>query len=93
MKADLVLQQLPERVRQWLILFGLAAGLAFSIIICIPSFKMALISFKVGALAMYPTETLLGYPQLILGIGLALLSLQIVIEIIRQIRVLIQIYK
>ena len=85
-RADLILSRFSDRVKQWLILIGYVLGLVYLIIVTIQSFKMAIFHIKIGAVSMYPTETPVGYPQLILGIGLLMFALQLVIEIFRQAR-------
>jgi len=88
-RADILLEHIPDRSRQWCILFGLVGGLVFTISFGMQTFIMALHSIEKGVEAMYPTETLLGYPQLLLAVGFSLLALQLVIEIVRKARLLL----
>lgn len=83
-KVGLIFDSLPERLRHWLVLMSFVVGLIFSMILTFGTFKMAFHNIKTGAVVMYPTKTLLGYPQLILGIGFLLLTLQLFIEIFRK---------
>ncbi|MFC2046889.1 TRAP transporter small permease subunit [Chloroflexota bacterium] len=87
-RADIVLRRLPNKLRQWLTLIGFILGLGFLIIVATEAFNMALLAIKTKAISMYPTETPVGYFQLILGIGLSLFALQLVIEIIRKAKLL-----
>jgi ABC-type spermidine/putrescine transport system permease subunit II len=61
-------------------------GLVFLVVVTIQAFTMALNAIRVGTVAMYATETPLGYPQLILGISLSLFALQLIVEIARKAR-------
>ena len=85
-KADIIQSRLPDKPRQWLILIGSIMGLVFLVVVTIQAFTMALNAIRVGTVAMYATETPLGYPQLILGISLSLFALQLIVEIARKAR-------
>jgi len=87
-KADIILSHFRDKPRQWLTLIGFALGLIFLVVVSIKAFDMALNSIKGGAVSMYPTETPVGYFQLMLGIGLSLFALQVVVEIFRKARLL-----
>lgn len=82
-KADIVLTKIPYAPRQILILFGYVLGLGLMLLLASQSFIMAVGNIEMNSLALYPTLTPLGYPQLVMGIGFSLFSLQLIIEIIR----------
>ena len=88
-RVAFMIQRMADRPRQWIILLGLVTGLAFTILATILFFKLALVAIQRGDTALYPTETLIGYPELILGIGFSLFALQLVIEIFRKARLLL----
>lgn len=91
--ADIVLHRLPDRSRQWFILIGYLLGLVYLIIVVRYTSQLALTSIKMHYVSMYPTETPIGYIQLMIPIGLSLFALQLVIEIIRKARLLYLSYK
>jgi|TARA_B100000959_G_C14986269_1_gene625739 TRAP-type C4-dicarboxylate transport system permease small subunit len=82
-KADLVLTKIPYGPRQIVILTGYIFGLGLMLLLAQQSFIMAFSNIETKALALYPTLTPLGYPQLVMGTGFALFSVQLVIEITR----------
>ncbi len=92
-KVDLILRCLSGKVRQWVVLLGLIFGLGFLAIMGKHTFALALLSIEKGYRYMSPMETLIGYPQLILPIGLWLFALQLVVEIVRKARLLFLNYK
>ena len=87
-KVDLISNSLPEKLRHWFVLMSFVVGSIFSMILTFGTFKMAFHNIRTGAVVMYPTKTLLGYHQLILGVGFLLLTLQLFIEIVRKARFL-----
>ena len=91
-KADIILNRFPNKPRQWLILIGFIIGLIFLTVITIKAFTLALNSIRVGTIAMYATQTPVGYPQLIMGISLALFTLQLLVEIGRKVRFIKNLY-
>ena len=86
--ADIVLHRLPDRSRQWFILIGYLLGLAYLIILIIYTSQLASTSVKMHYISMYPTQTLIGYVQWMVPIGLSLFAIQLVMEIIRKARLL-----
>jgi TRAP-type C4-dicarboxylate transport system permease small subunit len=82
--ADLVITKVPRTARKWIMLIGYVLGLGLMILLASQSFIMAFLNIKMNALALYPTLTPLGYPQLAMGIGFSIFSMQLVIEIIRK---------
>lgn len=83
--VDLILRMLPIGIKNYVVFFGYLASLVFFLIpLTVVSFKMAMSSLEHRMVVMYPTETLLGYPQLLLGFFLLLFTLQLLIEIWRQ---------
>jgi TRAP-type C4-dicarboxylate transport system permease small subunit len=85
-RVDLVFNALSQKLKYCLVLMSLGVGLIFSMILAVTAFKMAFHNIKTGAVVMYPTQTPLGYPQLILGIGFLLLTLQVLVEIGKRIK-------
>jgi TRAP-type C4-dicarboxylate transport system permease small subunit len=90
-RVTLVSGSLPPRANHWMGLASSVLGLVFSAIIAFGTFKMALINIKTGAEVLYPTRTPVGYPQLILGVGFSMLSFQLMIELARQIKLMVSI--
>ena len=88
-KADILLWRMPDRTRQGFIMFGLVVGLVFTIVFTVKILDMALDSIEQGIMAMYPTETIIGYPQLILVASLLLFAVQLIVEIVRKARLLL----
>ena len=82
-KADLVLTKIPHGPRQIVVLIGYVLGLGLILLLAQQSFIMAFGNIETKALALYPTLTPLGYPQLVMGAGFSLFSIQLVIEITR----------
>ena len=87
-RVDLFLRHLSGRTRQWVVLLGYVLGLGFLAVISKQTFALALLSIEKGYRYMSPMETLIGYPQLLLAVGLWLFALQLVIEIVRKARLL-----
>ena len=84
--ADLVIAKIPAAPRRWILLLGYVLGLGLMVLLASQSFVMAFLNIKMNALALYPTLTPLGYPQLVMGIGFSLFSVQLVIEIFGKIK-------
>ena len=87
-RVVVLIDRVPRRIREWINVLGLVLGLVFLIVFAIQAFTIALINIATKVKAYYPTQTPLGYPQLILGIGLSLFALGLVIEISRKARLL-----
>jgi len=84
--TDIVTSRLSESVRRWLELVGLFFGLAFLSVIEWQCFSLAMESLRFGYRSMYTTRTFIGYPQLLISVGIFFFILQIVIVIIRRSR-------
>lgn len=91
--ADVIIHLLTPRVRQWLLLIGHILGLGFLIILSKELFALSLNNIEMGFRSLYPSETHYGYLQLFMAIGLALFTLQLVVEVIRKSRRLFVSYK
>ena len=88
-RADIFLRRLPVGLMQWVVLLGYILGLGFLIILSRLTLAMAMLSLEKGYTSMSVVATPLGYPQLVMTIGLWLFALQLVVEIIRKARVLL----
>ncbi len=86
--ADIILHRLPDKLRQWFIVVGYLLGMVYLVILIIYTSKLASTSIRMHYLSMYPTQTLIGYVQWMVPIGLSLFAIQLVIEIIRKARLL-----
>jgi len=80
--ADIFFRRLSARQRLWFSLIGYLVGLAYLTVLGRQTFTLALNSIKLNYTSMYPLETPVGYPQLVMSLGIALFALQLIIEII-----------
>jgi TRAP-type mannitol/chloroaromatic compound transport system permease small subunit len=92
-RADIIVSHLSDRLRLWFDLIGYIAGLVFLVVLDIQTCTLVLKSFKYHYTSLYPMRTPLGYVQLMLPIGLSLFILQLVIEIVKKIKLLFTNYK
>ena len=81
--VDLVASNFPARTREWILVIGYILGLVYLIILMKYQLDLALYNISIKSIADYPTKTEIGWVQLVLPIGLALLSFQTVVEIVR----------
>jgi TRAP-type C4-dicarboxylate transport system permease small subunit len=84
-RADLVLDYLPPRVRRWLMLAGDVAGLVYLVILIVYTAETAWVSISRGYTSIYPSATQYGYWQLLLPVSLLLFAMQLVLAILRQV--------
>lgn len=84
--ADVLIHQLPEKVRERLLYVGYLLGLPYLGVLTFQLYKVTAASYKGDYVSMYPLQTPLWYPQLLVWIGLVLFDLQLVFEIIKKTR-------
>lgn len=82
--ADVIIHRFPKRTQEWFLLVGYILGTAYLFVITVQLFKVVIASYNGGYVSMYPLETPLWYPQLLVWIGLVLLDIQLIFEIIRK---------
>jgi TRAP-type C4-dicarboxylate transport system permease small subunit len=82
-KVEILLDKLPQTAKTWLTLIGNLVGLGLMALLAQQSFTMAFSNIETNALVLYPTLTPLGYPQLIMGFGFSLFSLQLFFELVK----------
>ena len=82
--ADVVIHRFPAKIREWFLLVGYIMGIPYLFVITVELFKVITASYRGGYLSMYPLQTPLWYPQLLVGIGLVLFDIQLIFEIIRK---------
>jgi TRAP-type C4-dicarboxylate transport system permease small subunit len=87
--TDLLKNILGPRVWNWSLLAGLILGLAYLVILGIQCSMLAVESIRLGYRSMYATRTLVGYPQMIIPIGILMFAIQTIIEIVKQVKVLL----
>lgn len=92
-RADIFVHRLPDRTREWVILIGYVLGLVFLIVVSKHLFDVAWLSFKMHRYSFYPTPSPLGPPQMAAALGLALFTLQLLIEIVKKARQLYARYR
>jgi TRAP-type C4-dicarboxylate transport system permease small subunit len=84
-RADLVLDRLPPRVRWWLMLAGDVGGLAYLAVLVVYTAETAWVSLGRGYTSIYPSATPYGYVQLLLPVSLLLFAVELVLAILRQV--------
>ena len=84
-RADLVLDRLPPRVRWWLMLAGDVGGLAYLAVLVVYTAETAWVSLSRGYTSIYPSATPYGYLQFLLPVSLLLFAVQLVLAILRQV--------
>jgi TRAP-type C4-dicarboxylate transport system permease small subunit len=82
--TDLFKNILGPRIWDWLTLLGLVLGLGYLVILGVECAQLSLDSIRFGYRSMYVTRTLIGYPQLVIPVGILLFAIQTVIEIIKK---------
>jgi len=92
-RADILMHRLSDKPRQWFFLIGYLLGLAYLIIVFRFTLQLALNSFRIHAISFFPVLSPLGPPQMIVTIGIALFAFQLVVEIVKQARLLYLSYK
>jgi len=84
--ADVVVHRFPERIREWFLYVGYLLGLPYLAVITYQFYKVTASSYTGNYVSMYPLQTPLWYPQLLVWIGLIFFDLQLVVEIIKKTR-------
>jgi TRAP-type C4-dicarboxylate transport system permease small subunit len=84
--VSLIVSHLPAKVREWIVLVGYIMGLGYIMILIKYQLDLALYNISIGSVSDYPTQTELGWVQLVLPIGLSLLVFQTIVEIVRKFR-------
>jgi C4-dicarboxylate transporter DctQ subunit len=82
--ADVLVHRLSKRTQEWFLFVGYILGIPYLFVITVQLFKVVIASHSGGYVSMYPLETPLWYPQLLVWIGLVFLDIQLIFEIIRK---------
>jgi len=82
--ADVVVNRLSERTREWLLFIGYLLGMPYLFSITFQLLKVVLVSFRDGYVSMYPLQTPLWIPQLLVWIGLFMFDLQLIAETVKK---------
>lgn len=85
-RIEALVCRLPARVANWMRLVSLTIGFVFTIVLCQGSYIFLLRSFEVHKTSNSWLRIPLLWPQMTIGIGYALLSLWLLLEIVKAIR-------
>lgn len=84
-RIDVVVTLLPEKARAWLDVFTATVAFATCILVGVQGWQRAMTSYTVGTVSVSPIETPLFIPQLFIPVGLAFLSLSLLLYVSRAI--------
>jgi C4-dicarboxylate transporter DctQ subunit len=82
--ADVIIHRFTEKIQAWFLFVGYILGVPYLLVITVQLFKVIMSSYTGGYVSMYPLQTPLWYPQLLVWIGLVLFDIQLIFEIIRR---------
>lgn len=75
-RVDLIFGMVPLRVRQFFDRIALFLLTVFALLLAVNSYRMAMESFEYSIFSTSTLRTPLGYPQMLMALGFALLALQ-----------------
>ena len=85
-RVEFIIKKLPVVMQRWLRLFTLILAIVFTGFMVYGAYKLVGISLMFGTRSTSWLRTPVAWPQMAIGIGAVLIFLQLIVEIIKQIK-------